>query len=622
MTPAVERKPVSGGSEVTLAEDEHHFSIGNGALSVRIAKQSGRLVKLSYLRRNLLGQRARCSANKGGYWSVSGSPGRLSTKVSCQVIADPKTNHGDRAVISLKATYDWQPGTLPLDVDYRYTLVRGESSLFVSSIWSHAAEYPEFSMIGAGRFSLKLNPQLFDYLTIDADRRRLMPTSADWINGVEANLKEARRLTTGRYAGQVEHKYGYAAVLFDTLAYGWSSTAEKIGVWMINPSIEYIAGGATKVELTGHLDADSTAHPTLLNVWKGPHYGGSSLVLAAGEAWTKVIGPFALYCNSGGDHEALWRDALAQAECERQSWPYAWAVDRFFPGGSDRGAVAGKIILSDPLVRQSEIRNLCVGLTAPDYAVSKSPGAGEIIDWQLEGKHYQYWGRADAEGRFAIGNVRAGVYVLHAFAEGVLGELVKAPITIAAGQTNPLGEIVWTPLRLGRQLWEIGVPDRTARKFRHGDHYWHWGLYQRYPSEFPHGVNFIIGQSDWRLDWNYVQPPQVHAAGVTATTWSVSFDLPEDLHRRAVLRLAIAGSRAPRGVEVGVNGSPVGATGPLRATGVMHRDGIRGWWCERPVAFDAALLRGGRNVITLHVPAKNWTHGVLYDYLRLEHSWD
>lgn len=103
-----------------------------------------------------------------------------------------------------------------------------------------------------------------------------------------------------------------------------------------------------------------------------------------------------------------------------------------------------------------------------------------------------------------------------------------------------------------------------------------------------------------------------------STTWSVAFDLPEAAHGKATLRLAIAGSRTQHGVEVSVNDTAAGGTGPLPDTGVMHRDGIRGSWCERDVPFDAALLRRGTNVLKLRVPATNWTQGVLYDYLRLE----
>ena len=50
----------------------------------------------------------------------------------------------------------------------------------------------------------------------------------------------------------------------------------------------------------------------------------------------------------------------------------------------------------------------------------------------------------------------------------------------------------------------------------------------------------------------------------------------------------------------------------------MHRDGIRGYWFERDVPFDAALLKPGANALQLTVPARSWVDGVLYDYLRLE----
>ena len=49
-----------------------------------------------------------------------------------------------------------------------------------------------------------------------------------------------------------------------------------------------------------------------------------------------------------------------------------------------------------------------------------------------------------------------------------------------------------------------------------------------------------------------------------------------------------------------------------------HRDGIRGYWFERNVPFDAALLKAGTNVLKLTNPARSWVDGVLYDYLRLE----
>ena len=222
------------------------------------------------------------------------------------------------------------------------------------------------------------------------------------------------------------------------------------------------------------------------------------------------------------------------------------------------------------------------------------------------------------QGNFTIPNVRPGRYTLHAIANGVLGEYAKTEINVEPGKPVILGHLEWKPVRYGKQIWEIGVPNRTAEEFRHGDHYWQWGLYYEYAKEFPNDVNFVIGKSDWHKDWNYAQPPRLEGDKVTPTTWTITFEMPRSAQGKATLRLAIAGSRVSHGIEVSVNDKSIGGTGQLPDTGVMHRDGIRGYWVERSVPFDASLLKQGTNTIKLHVPANNWVSGVLYDYLRLE----
>jgi len=72
-------------------------------------------------------------------------------------------------------------------------------------------------------------------------------------------------------------------------------------------------------------------------------------------------------------------------------------------------------------------------------------------------------------------------------------------------------------------------------------------------------------------------------------------------------------------VDVALNGQPIGSTGELPESGVMHRDGIRATaLVERDLKFDASLLHPGENVIELTKHVRTWTDGVLYDYLRLE----
>lgn len=654
----------AAGSNVSVTDNGFTYTLDNGIVTAQINKHSADLVSLKYHGLELMGGG---SGHPDGYWSHS--PGR-GMAVTNSITIDPRSNRGERAEVSVKGTYigTRQPRTTPgansstaCDIEIRYTLGRGESGLYTYSIFTHRTNYPATG-IGEARFGAKLNSRVFDYMTIDEQRRKLMPKPEDWDQGTELNFKEARRLNTGIYKGQVEHKYDYSAVQFNIPAYGWSSTRQKIGLWFVNPTIEYLSGGATKVELTGHLDNNEGAAPTLLNYWRGSHYGGSVCAIGEGEVWSKVVGPFLIYCNAGENPDVMWKDALHKATVESNAWPHDWVRGVDYPHRNERATVTGQIVVADPQAPGLQVSNMLVGLAAPDYApprMNRMPswfnpaGGGEdesatnhnaetagmtnepprfqettnrfsrwsgnfgprIVDWQNDAKFYQFWVRADERGNFTIPNVRPGTYTLHVIADGVLGEFAKTNISVSAGQKLDLHKLAWTPQRFGKQLWEIGVPNRSAEEFRHGDHYWQWGLYYDYTNEFPHDVNFVIGKSDFHKDWNYAEVPRSPRQG---TTWTIQFNLADSPHGKATLRMGIAGSSARGGVQVSVNGKSVGGTGFMTDTATIRRDGIRGYWSERDVAFDAATLRTGTNTLQLTIGPGNQSNGVLYDYLRLE----
>ncbi len=263
---------------VTVTEDATNFTLANGIVAARVSKRSGDLVSLRYRDLELLGAG---SGHPYGYWSHAASGPNVVTAITI----NPSVNSGQRGEVSIKASSQGNAlgngpgGSAVADIEIRYTLGRGESGNYTYAIFDHKPEYPATS-IGEARFGAKLNGKVFDYMTVDANRRKVMPKPEDWDKGTEMNMKEARRLNTGIYKGQVEHKYDYSAIQFEIPAFGWSSTEHKIGLWFVNPSIEYLSGGATKVELTAHLDGNEGAEPTVLNYWRGSHYGGSSCVIA------------------------------------------------------------------------------------------------------------------------------------------------------------------------------------------------------------------------------------------------------------------------------------------------------------------------------------------------------
>ena len=602
---------------VAISEDADTVTLDNGIVVATVRKANANLLSLKVRGVEFL--------SKGqGYWNVYGKiPGQANTQEKpgpsvLRVTQDPKSNAGRLGEVALLFAYKGQANTVPLNIEIRYALHRGDSGLYGWTILHHEATFPAFN-IEVSTVCLKLNPEVFDFLSVDSRRQREMITGYDWIHGEPLNLKEARRMTTGIHKGEPEHKYDYSALFSETPAYGWSSSSKKAGIWVVSPSLEYLNGGPAMGDITGHIDVKDKlpADPTLLFIWHSPHYGGRNIQIQEGETWNKIVGPFLYYFNQGETHEAMWKDALNRASQEQQAWPYDWASAQGFAHRQERGSARGQLVVKDAQAPNATAAYAWVGLAAPPY-----PGVGsgqpEMFDWQTDGKHGQYWSRADASGRFDIHNAPPGSYVLYAYTDGVLGEFSRADIRITAGETVDLGRIIWKPVRYGRQLWEIGIPNRSAEEFRHGDHYWQWGLPQLYPQEFPNDVDFVIGKSDFHRDWNYAQPPRPDGnGGWKATTWKIEFEQKHPAQGTAILRLAICGARGGP-VDVSVNGKLIGSTGELPESGVMHRDGIRGKEIYRDLRFDAALLSTGTNVIELRKAARSWVDGVLYDYLRLE----
>jgi rhamnogalacturonan endolyase len=671
--------------DVTVIDNGDSWTLSNGIVKATIHKNNGNLSSLVYHGLETIG-------GTGGYWEQTPAD---APQLSNTVTIDPATNGGQRAEVSIKGvtggtvmlTRGAPGGGTYCDMEIRYALGKGDSGLYVYAIYTHPPNYPAGGVGGESRFIARLN-QTFDWISVDHDRNMLECAPTDWGTGVVVHAKEQRILTKGVYKNSVEHKYSYSGIQFRTPAYGWSSTQKHVGVWFINPTTAYLSGGPTKLELDAHFGDNDNPEPILLDYWVGGHYDtGARVNLAAGDSWTKVVGPILIYVNSldrpaptaqyeldtlaatagnptvpaswKANANSLFANALAQARTERDKWPYAWVKGVDYTPAAQRGKVTGSIALNDPAAPAGYpgMSHLVVGLTHPDAGVP----------WIHDARWYQFWSDATADGHFSLDKVRPGNYTLHAFATNVLGDFEQANVTVAPGQTLDLGKLTWRPVRYGRQVWEIGYPDRTGDKFFKGDgaNNWLWGWNLRYALLFPNDITYTVGKSDYRRDWFFEEVPhatnfsfvnpqakdaanqpfgwvhsesleqypqtdqrgpwRVYGMGKT-TVWKVVFHMDKTATGSAYLRVALAGANALRELPVSLNGQSIGAIGdqsnsenmPLINNNSIRYNNDKGLSQQRTLKFDAALLKAGDNELTFTVPGGDLQAGVVWDYLRLE----
>ena len=398
---------------------------------------------------------------------------------------------------------------------------------------------------------------------------------------------------------------------------------------------------------------------TILNMTHGSHYGGGTdSSWAAGEVWTHVYGPHFIYCNNitntitatNQAAQTLYADALAQAAAEQTAWPYSWFTNANYAPAANRGAVTGQIAINDIYNPNASNSNLWVGL------VQQPATSTATYDFQKWQKPYQFWAKTGTNGSFAIPNVIAGAnYTLYAFGPGAAGtfqsqvqtggsppnsvDIPSAPfsVTVIGGTTNHLGTVTWTPTRVGPTVFEIGFPDRNSTEFRHGEDWWVgdigpspgapspiWSKFLEYPFDFPSGPNYVVGQSRWTTDWNFVQPVVVNGDGSSsASTSTITFNLASAPGATASLYIALSSDDSGP-LVVQANGSTVANYTPAYHTSTDEsdstvREGIHGMYTDNRVTFSGSLLRQGQNTITITMnQGGNLANHAMYDYLRLE----
>ncbi|KAK0578841.1 hypothetical protein LWI29_017025 [Acer saccharum] len=275
-------------------------------------------------------------------------------------------------------------------------------------------------------------------------------------------------------------------------------------------------------------------------------------------------------------------------------------------------------------------KNAYVGLSS-----ARTEGA-----WQTESKDYQFWVQTDSNGNFIIENVIPGVYGLHGWVPGFIGDyLHKELVTISAGSQTELGNLTYVPVRDGPTVWEIGYPDRTAIGFYVPDvnpmyvnklflncpeQYRQYGLWDRYTDTHPQSDQvFTVGISDTKKDWFFAHVDRRGPDNkYLPTTWTIKFNLDSIINGVYKLRLAIA-SATRSDLMIYVNYINqyhlVFEEMNLGMDNTVCRHGIHGLYQFFIVDVSSLLLiKGDNSMFLVQARGGDSLCGVLYDYLRLE----
>ncbi len=653
----------SVGADVTVKDNgDGTVTMSNGIVSLHIETAANQMNSIAYTCNNSGAPRTVETIKDHDHFRWGGFPLGGKTFVYSLAVnpANNGGNYGD--VMLLNSSED--NGVM----EVHYSMLRGSSGFYSTATLTHRAQD---SAGGVGAWgALSRVPVGFEWTSLNALHNYSVgaaPVSAHGA-GVPNSAHELTVLLSGGHAGEFDDKFIYAEDRDDLQAWGWSSVGNKglnVGIWLMS-EMEFSDGGPLKRDV-----ADSIDRGLNEAILTGEVGMGSDGGLAKGELWSKTCGPFFYYVNSvpasitdpRQASQLLFQDALAQAQAEHKAWPYAWFKQGGYVPEQGRGTVTGKLVIADPGNPHASAADVWVGLE------QQPPSSKPVCDFQKYLKAYQFWVKTGADGSFRIPHVIAGSnYTLWAYGPGAAGTFLSQEQTggrppleidtparpfavkVIAGALTDLGNVTWTPVRVGPTVFELGYPDRKADKFRHGEDYWApepspklgypvpvWGGEPEFAVDNPNGLTYTVGTSQWPRDWSYIIPAPPDATGAYQPgTGAIRFHLPSAprLGASASIYLGCAGDESG-GIVVSVNGTNLGtATGVMAAPNPLTPGGFdppkdytddsaehfsdHGPFFDERINFPASLLHAGANTISIQCAGKKGMPYLMLDYARLE----
>src|SRR5215469_18149018 len=122
--------------KVAITEDTNSFTLDNGIVLARVSKRSGNLTELVYKNLQMFDDRR---GSSGGYWSYDVSRQQRTSRITIE----PNSNGGQRGEVSVRGMFSGRLlGGPATDLEFRYSLARGDTALYAYCEFSHPTNYP------------------------------------------------------------------------------------------------------------------------------------------------------------------------------------------------------------------------------------------------------------------------------------------------------------------------------------------------------------------------------------------------------------------------------------------------------------------------------------------------
>ncbi|KAI8952028.1 rhamnogalacturonate lyase [Xylaria longipes] len=643
---------------LNATETTSEFVLQNDRLYVAVSKSNGQVVDVVLDEQDLLGPVSGntgkgpyvdCSCTPSGAWTPGGTAG-------FQLIKGTDSTGIPYGGVRMSDTY--KPTNQ--SIEQWWFLREGETGLHLFTRVTYFNQtVPYLRDLGELRTLFRPNTKLWTHLSGDDGNYAPIPSTDAYKN--EVVVQDAAwylgKTTRDPYVQQYSDyftKYTFSELWRDHKVHGQfsdgttSSDGNTYGAWLVHNTRETYYGGP--------LHYDLVVDGIVYNYLVSGHYGAPVPNITSG--FDRTWGPQYYHFNKGAPNTSL---AELRADAAEFADP-EWNADFY-------DSIAQYVPNYAPTSKRATFKatiQLPSGAKRPIAVLSENKQ-----DFQLnvfDHSSLQYWADVGSSGSVEIPMVKAGSYRLTVFADGVFGWFIQDDVIVSATAT-PLA-FEWSPESAGKEVWRIGTPDKSAGEYKHGyapdtskplqpeQYRIYWAKWD-FPTDFPDGVVFKVGESVESEDLNYIHwswfpgyanylnPQPVYD---NVNNWTIQFNLSDSQlagSQTATFTVDLAGAKTANGnnkwtslpaekyssvpYTVAVNGKDVETwiIPSYRSGSCGVRSGVVCQNFGHKFVFSTELLKEGANEFVLSLPfnATNTETAVLpgviyiqYDALRLELS--